>query len=485
MRPLALALTLACACRAALPPPRLPLVATPDAPARQRPPPLGEAPPVDAPAVEEATLASGLHLIVARNPGATVTEFAYASRRAGDESADLSPGLAYLSARLLDDALADPSLPDVAPLFVSTWVARESAGLYGNVHPAGLRAAVRSLYVALTQMPDAARFGRVRSAVADGLLRRVGDDAVLDHIASTAMYSDAIHARPTRGLSSEVCAVRHDHARAFLLQRYSPAESALVVVGRTTLAAVREAVEATLLGRPDDAPPPRPAAPAALRRDGYRMFLLEQRGTSQAAVLVSAPLRATTPRERVALELFDTMLGATPGSRLFRALRLERGASYGVSSALTRSLGASSLAVFGTVQQPRTAESVRAILAEIDSLRTTPAPAAEFERSRSLLRQRLREGLSPDGGASLAWSLAMSFVRDEPAGESARRALEVLASLTPEEVRRTVAGSLDPSLIRVAVRGDPDEVGDDLARLGLGAVGYFHREFGDSPCADR
>lgn len=484
MRRLALGLALAaCASRAPLPRPRAPLVATEDAPFRRQRPPIGEAPPHDAPAVEEATLPNGLRLIVARRDGAPLTEIALVSRRAGDESGDLPPGLAWLSTRLLVDVLANPATPGGPTFDVSSWVSHGSAGVYGNVHPAGLPAALLALQGALTGEVDEARFARVRAAAADGLLHRVGDDAVLDQIAFAAMYEDRVHARPSRGLSSELCALRLADAAAFLRGRYAPATSALVAVGRASMAEVRAAVDASLLGWASAPPPPRPAGAARLRRDGYRVLLLTQGGTEQAVIQVTAPLRAETPRARVALALFHMMLGATAGSRVYRALRVERGASYGVSSGLSTSLGATTLTVFGTVQQARTAESLRAVLAEVESLRTTAAPAWEFERGRTLLRQRLREQGAPDDDASMAWSLAMGFVAGEPAGEAAARSLEALASLTPEEVRRTVAASLDPSLIRVVVRGDPYEVGDDLATIGLGAVGFFHRDFGgDSAC---
>lgn len=489
MKRAALALALgACVSRAPLPRPRTPLVATEDAPFRERRPPLGEPPSFEAPVLEEATLANGLRLIVARRAGAALTQFAFVNRRAGDEAPDVPPGLAHLTVRVLADALARPTHPGVAPLELRSWTSHEGVGLHGPMLPTELPGALAALREALgaAATADRARFLAVRATVADGLHHRAGAGAVFEQILDAAIYSDPLHARPAQGLSSQVCGFGQGDVTSFLRARYTPGASALVVVGRAPLAEVRLAAEAALGDWSGVPQPERPTTPPALRRGGSRLFVLERRRVEQVAFSVTAPLRVRDERARVALALFDTMLGATPGSRLFRALRIDRGTSYSVTSALSTSLDATRLTVRGAVPEERAAESLRVVLTELAAFGRTEAAPWEFERARALLRQRLREGDGADDDTALASSLAESFLTGEPAGLRVTRSQEILAALTPADVRRVVAESLAPSLTRAVVFGNSYALGDQLSELGLGSPSYLHREFDEgSVCGAR
>ncbi len=83
--------------------------------------------------------------------------------------------------------------------------------------------------------------------------------------------------------------------------------------------------------------------------------------------------------------------------------------------------------------------------------------------------------------------MAFDFADGTPARHTAAASTEELATLTPPEVATTARALLDPSRIRVVLRGDPDTLdvsSSGLAGVGLGAVGYLQRDFGgDHACS--
>lgn len=464
----------ACVSRAPLPPPRHPLVATPDEAFRAAPPPLGTAPEARSDAREDAVLSNGLRVAVLHRPEATVTELVLHNRRGGDESDALAPGLAYLATRVIERDVEESPHASSAAVGFGWWVAHGSAGLSADAHPGHLDDALASIADGLAATPPRERFAPTRDQIAERLLNLVGDDSVLRDLALSWTYASAIHGRPAYGRSADVRALRYDDVLAFIRARWVPTECVLVVAGRARLSDVLGPAEAAFASWRGAALAPPAPTPSLLRDGGQRVFVLEAGGAARARLFVSAPLRPASRRERVALRLFNVMLGETPGSRIYRALRTERGATYHVDSRLDVMPGALSLEVRGAVPHARAVESVRAILAQIEALRRAPASASEFERGRSLYDAWLREA-SSDDASSLASRIARGGDDDEHI--SAGEARATLAALTAEDVRAAASSRLDPARIRVVVRGDPVELGDSLAALGLGPVGYYHREY--------
>jgi predicted Zn-dependent peptidase len=135
------------------------------------------------------------------------------------------------------------------------------------------------------------------------------------------------------------------------------------------------------------------------------------------------------PLNSVALNAF----AAGPSSRLFRVVRDELGAAYGITAELPMLAGAARYLVISTSVDPTSApKALHVIRSEYDRFRQNGLTAAEFEAARARTVNGLEEGARR---ASAAASLLHGLLRQDRSATEAQGVLERLRKrLTREEV---------------------------------------------------
>lgn len=216
---------------------------------------------------------------------------------------------------------------------------------------------------------------------------------------------------------------------------------------------------------------PKRALPRAPKVSGRRAVLVEKEGRTQTHLRVGHPIEVTRSHpDYAALRLANSYLGQhrAPIGRLYRAVREERGLSYGAYSYIEHFLGAGGpiklpLPNLARRQQafnfwiyPRSENAAFVLklgIREVEALAREGVPAARFEDARAYVRNSFAFEVE-----TAARELAMALDdRVYGSREFAKRFPEEVAALTPERVREAARRHLRPGdLLVVAVVPDAE-----------------------------
>jgi zinc protease len=235
-----------------------------------------------------------------------------------------------------------------------------------------------------------------------------------------------------------------DDLERFRDRYYRLGSATLIVAGRFDAHAA-EAEIRRLFGDGEraDAPPVPVIPPAAARRQTEYLAVFDQDSIQTDIVLAfdtEPGLETHEAARRVLGELVDERMSS---------LRFSLGATYGVSVTQSASEGPGIFMIRSSVDRERSGESLRALLAELDELRTGSITAPFVRARRRALFQMLADALHSE---RVADQLEREAAHRLPAHHAEKLATRV-AELRVDELRRVLGRELAPEHQVVLVRG--------------------------------
>ena len=385
--------------RAPLPPPRLPLVPTPDEPFRAQPPPVGPEAPFAPPEVHPRALDNGVTVMVAPRPGRQVASVCYVSRAAGIDDHHVVAGYVRLTTELMVTG------HEVERLGGTTGHSPDDSRICLTLMPSELDAAL----VALADAVQRPAFDAAAATLArDRWLARVDDtlDArrqaqrwLLGEERTLGMPSDAVRAALGR---FDLQRARVTHARVF-----SPAASAVVVAGDVDADAIAARIAELFGAWRAEAPaafPPTPpmAGPPAVEVVAH----VEPRFQAGLAVAFAAPPRGSA--DEAPFVVLERILGKMFSSRLNLAIREGDGHSYGAYAGYAPMRNDGLLTVTTAVADSEAVRTVELLLWEIGRIQQTYVTEDELVAAKATARQDARAAL--ERTSTLVGALAELFV---------------------------------------------------------------------------
>ena len=182
--------------------------------------------------------------------------------------------------------------------------------------------------------------------------------------------------------------------------------------------------------------------------------LKNKKSLEQVQFCLAAPALPVSDPDRYATYLLNSILGGGMSSRLFQAVREERGLAYSIYSELNPFRDTGSLAVYAGCALANLREVLALTLAEFTRLKAEPVTAEELDRARNQTKGNMVLGL--ESSSSRMSSLARQqmywgrfFSLDEITAEIDRVTaadLQRLARklLQPESLALTLLGNLGP-----------------------------------------
>jgi predicted Zn-dependent peptidase len=217
-------------------------------------------------------------------------------------------------------------------------------------------------------------------------------DLIFDILGET-IFPDHPLGRTTLGRAEVVGAATREGLLAFHDARYVPTNIVIAAAGNVehdpVVAWAREALSAG----PSEPPPPAPPAPT----EHAPAVRFKARDTEQYHLTLGAPAIARSDERRFALRVLDAILGGTSSSRLFQAVREQRGLAYSVFSfhALYADTGQVGFYV-GT--RPENLLEVGEVLArELARIREEPVTQEELDRGKDNVKGRVVLGMESTG----------------------------------------------------------------------------------------
>jgi predicted Zn-dependent peptidase len=133
----------------------------------------------------------------------------------------------------------------------------------------------------------------------------------------------------------------------------------------------------------------RPPAPAT----HAHITLKRKKSLEQVQLCLGVPAPAVDSRDRYAVYLLNTMLGGGMSSRLFQAIREEKGLAYSIYSETSPFRDTGALSIYAGASIDKTAEVLRLTIEELRRLKEEPVPEAELKRAKDQLKSNIVLGL--------------------------------------------------------------------------------------------
>ncbi len=221
-------------------------------------------------------------------------------------------------------------------------------------------------------------------------LAMIADDPgeTADELFARALWGGHPLGRPQAGTVRGVEAFDAADARAFYDEHYVGRRAVIAVAGGVVPQVAADVVAKAFAGMAPGTPraPRRPARPAV-----RRMRL--PRRSEQSHLLLGAVGPALGDARRYAAELLVSILGGSPSSRLFQAVREDRGLCYDVGATPAAYTDVGEIAVFLASSPASAREAAAVTLAELRRLAAEGVPAAELALHRDQLLAGLWMGL--------------------------------------------------------------------------------------------
>ena len=460
------------------PPPKLAAAAPPPkGPKRMAEPAVGTPPLLQWPAIERFTLANGLKVELARRTTVPLVRMMLSldGGMAADERDRL--GIQSLALGLLDegaDGLSGPAIAEARERLgagIGAAAGLDRTRLTLDALKSNLDASL-ALFAAVVQRPDfpPAEVERVRGQQLAGLAQEATNPiGIARRLLTPALYGTAHpYGAPPSGLGTDasVKAITRADLVAWHRRWVRPDNGTLFVAGDITAAELKPLLERHFGGWAPDPAVARGQVPVAapLPAGTARVILVDRPGSPQSLILAGSLLPIEGRQDLIAHRAAADVLGGLSTSRINMDIREEKNWAYGAYAGLSDGKGQLTSLVYAPVQTDRTADSIKAMIADIAAIRAG-RPISDEERARSIANSVLALPGEFERGSAFLSALERNQLFGRPDDyyvTAARR----LGALTTADLNRAVQIFEPASLLWIVV-GDAAKVEPQLKTLGL------------------
>jgi predicted Zn-dependent peptidase len=257
-------------------------------------------------------------------------------------------------------------------------------------------------------------------------------DTVFD-VLGEAVFGGHPLGRPIIGRAPVIRETPVEQIAAFHAARYVPGSVVVAAAGSIDHDQIVALAERTLGGVATRRVPEMEPAPA----DPSPTVRFQRKDTEQCHVCIGAVGLPRGDDRRFASRVLDAIFGGLSSSRLFQAVREERGLAYSVYSFAGQYTDTGQIGLYVGTRPDKIGEAMEVVGEELTRMREQPATDAELERARENVKARVVLALESTGarmnrlGASLLFGLPL-LETDEVMARFDAVSLDDLRELTDE-----------------------------------------------------
>ena len=429
------------------------------------------------PPVQRRKLSNGLEVLIVEHHELPVVDFNLVVKSGAASDPAERPGLATLTADLLDEGTKTRSALDISNQLADIGAQLSVGGGWDSTN-ASLTTLTRHLDRALEIYADVLLnpafpendLKRLRSSRLTTLQQqRDNAQSIADRVYASVLYGGKHpYGRSLIGDARAAEMMSGADVRQFYETHFLPNNSALVVVGDVTPAQIVPKLEKAF-GQWKRGPAPQVDLAADVPARGRAaVYLVDRPGAAQSVIQIGHVGVARSTPDYFPLLVMNTMLGGQFTSRLNLNLREDKGYTYGARSGYSFRRGAGPFSASAGVQTAVTKESVAEFLKELRGIRgDVPVTERELEFAKqAIVRGFPRSFETPGQIGNRLTDLVLYNLPDDYFNSYAAR----VRAVTLADVQRVAQKYLDPAHAAVLVVGDRREIERGLRSLELGDV---------------
>jgi predicted Zn-dependent peptidase len=286
-------------------------------------------------------------------------------------------------------------------------------------------------------------------------------DSVFD-VLGEAVFGGHPLGRPIIGRAPVIRDTPVDVIAAFHASRYVPSSVVIAAAGSVDHDALVELAQRTLPARPSPGPAPTPEPAPAGPTPSLRFA---RKDTEQVHVCLGGIGLQRGDERRFAARVLDAIFGGLSSSRLFQAVREERGLAYSVYSFSGQYADTGQVGLYVGTRPDNLREAMKVVAYELERLRADPATEEELVRARENVKARVVLGM--ESTAARMHRLGGSVLFGLPLLET-EEVMARIDAVTLEDVRALVDELWAPGGLSAAGIG-PDE--DEFRAAVAGVAG--------------
>ena len=257
--------------------------------------------------------------------------------------------------------------------------------------------------------------------------------------------------------------------RAFYQLHYQPSNAQLIVIGDTNREHIQPMLE-RYLGNWKDGEKPHQRSPVVdiPMREYPTIYLIDKPNSPQSLILAGQLLPPGNAGKNLPLDMAIRILGGTFNSRINMDLREDKGWSYGAKVFSAKAKLQQALLYHTSVQTDKTADSVVAIIDELQHYRTdNPPTKEELQRNRQGILAGLPSSLET-ADALLSTLLNLSIFNQNIDDIDSRQ--RDLRKLDVKSIRQAAKQYLQPDSMIWLIIGDMQVIKPALEQLNIADV---------------
>ncbi|MBI4164983.1 MAG: insulinase family protein [Acidobacteria bacterium] len=360
--------------------------------AREEPPEVPPPKPLILPTPTVAKLSNGLQVVVVERRALPLLTLRLVVRSGAESDPQQLPGVAQMTAEVLTQGTSRRSAREISDAVDSMGAQLTSGAEWDQSYAelAGLSDQTDRAFELLSDIVRHPAFPaeevdrkRQQSISALDLLR--DDPAYMaDAVFNVLVFQGTPYGHPLDGTVETLRRLSRRDLEAFHARYYQPDNCILAVVGDISQGDALARVE-KFFGEWKGTAPSSSLPPAGSERIWRRIVVVDKPDAVQTEIRAgNRSVRRDSP-QYYALTVANQVLGGPAVNRLFRQLRSRRGLAYGASSELTLQQTAGAWMGKTSTRTSETVRSLRAMLEEIDRLRSGHVSSQEMRMAKSYL----------------------------------------------------------------------------------------------------
>jgi len=277
------------------------------------------------------------------------------------------------------------------------------------------------------------------------------------------LYGDHPYARTATGEPEDVQALTPVDLRDWWGNYVRPDTAVLYVAGDVTEGQAVDVVRKHFGDWKVEGPAPVTELPPVPEPHSTHIYLVDRPGSVQSQIRVGHVSITRKDPMYFPARLLSDIFGGAFNSRLNKALRVDRGLTYGAWGGLDPSRFAGELSIGTFTKNPKTAEAIEVILQEIERIRETPVEADELDIARShTVGSFAGDRETPQTTVRDLWLIKYAGLP----GDYLKRFLAGIKASSAEDLLATARHVIRRDNLAIVVVGQAGEIRESLEKIG-------------------
>jgi len=340
----------------------------------------------------------------------------------------------------------------------------DTCTIAGSCLPEHLQRAMRLLgEVVLRPTFPEEEFTKLRRQVLTSLtVSSQEPDYIADRQFRKCLYGEHPYARTVRAEIEDVEALKLDDLKEWWGKFARPDMAVLILAGDVEQDEAMTVAAETLGQWKAETEKPQIRLPDLPVEDEIKVYLVDRPGSIQSEIRVGQLGITRHHPGYFVSRIVSSYFGWAFGSRLNETIRVKKGLTYSVWGSYIADRFAGKFEVNTFSKTESTAQTIKAVLEEIERLKAEPPSIEELEDSRSyMLGSYVRHRETPQAIAQDLWLIESQGLGDDYLD----RLLEGVAGTGKEDCQHLIEDTLKPSKMAIVVVGDAAKLENELAEI--------------------